>query len=40
MQPEIPYSKLKTFYYVAINKSFRKAALSLYVTEGAVSHQI
>jgi DNA-binding transcriptional LysR family regulator len=40
MQPEIPYSKLKTFYYVAVNKSFRKASLSLYVTEGAVSHQI
>jgi DNA-binding transcriptional LysR family regulator len=40
MQPEIPYSKLKTFYYVATNKSFRKASLSLYVTEGAVSHQI
>jgi len=40
MQPEIPYSKLKTFYYVAVNKSFRKASLNLYVTEGAVSHQI
>ena len=40
MQPEIPYSKLKTFYYVAINKSFRKASLNLFVTEGAVSHQI
>ena len=40
MQPEIPYSKLKTFYHVAINKSFRKASLSLFVTEGAVSHQI
>lgn len=40
MQPAIPYSKLKTFYYVAVNKSFRKASLSLYVTEGAVSHQI
>jgi DNA-binding transcriptional LysR family regulator len=40
MQPEIPYSKLKTFYYVAVNKSLRKASLSLYVTEGAVSHQI
>jgi len=40
MQPEIPYSKLKTFYYVAVNKSFRKASLSLFVTEGAVSHQI
>jgi DNA-binding transcriptional LysR family regulator len=40
MQPEIPYSKLKTFYYVAIHRNFKKAALSLSVTEGAVSHQI
>jgi DNA-binding transcriptional LysR family regulator len=40
MQPAIPYSKLKTFYYVAVNKSFRKASLSLYVSEGAISHQI
>ncbi len=40
MQPAIPYSKLKTFYYVAVNKSFRKASLRLYVSEGAVSHQI
>lgn len=40
MQPEIPYSKLKTFYYVAVNKNFKKAAQRLFVTEGAVSHQI
>lgn len=40
MQPMIPYSKLKTFYYVAVNRNFKKAALSLFVTEGAVSHQI
>ena len=40
MHPDIPYSKLRTFYYVALNKSFRKASHSLYVTEGAVSHQI
>lgn len=40
MIPDIPYSKLKTFYYVAINKSFKKAALDLYITEGAVSQQV
>jgi len=40
MIPDIPYSKLKTFYFVAINQSFKKAALDLYITEGAVSQQI
>jgi DNA-binding transcriptional LysR family regulator len=40
MLPEIPYSKLKTFYYIATENSFRKAADKLYVTEGAVSQQI
>jgi LysR family cys regulon transcriptional activator len=40
MIPDIPFYKLKTFYYVAINKSFKKAALDLYVTDGAVSQQV
>ena len=40
MIPEIPFYKLKTFYYVAVNKSFKKAALDLYVTDGAVSQQV
>jgi DNA-binding transcriptional LysR family regulator len=40
MVPEIPYSKLKVFYYVAVNSSFKKAAISLYITEGAVSQQV
>ena len=37
---EISYSRLKTFYYIATEKSFRKAADRLYITEGAVSQQI
>jgi len=37
---EISYSRLKTFYYIATEKSFRKAADNLYITEGAVSQQI
>jgi DNA-binding transcriptional LysR family regulator len=36
----LTYPKLKIFYYVAINKSLKQAALYLYVTEGAVSQQI
>jgi DNA-binding transcriptional LysR family regulator len=40
MLPEIPYSKLKTFYYVAVNSSFKKAADKLYITEGAISQQV
>jgi len=40
MKPEIPYLKLKTFYCIAIESSFKKAAARLYVTEGAISQQI
>ncbi|MGD0232694.1 MAG: LysR family transcriptional regulator [Syntrophorhabdales bacterium] len=37
---EIPYQKLKTFCYVATEKSFKRAAARLYVTAGAVSLQM
>jgi DNA-binding transcriptional LysR family regulator len=40
MKPEIPYLKLKTFYRVAVESSFKRAAAKLFVTEGAVSQQI
>ena len=40
MNVDIPYSRLKTFYYVAINKNFKSAAQALSVTEGAISQQI
>ncbi|MCL5406774.1 MAG: LysR family transcriptional regulator [Deltaproteobacteria bacterium] len=40
MQVDISYSRLKTFYYVATNRSFKTAALKLSVTEGAVSQAI
>lgn len=40
MKPEIPYFKLKTFYFVATESSFKKAAARLFVTEGAISQQI
>lgn len=40
MNVDIPYSRLKTFYYVVINKNFKTAAQALSVTEGAVSQQI
>jgi DNA-binding transcriptional LysR family regulator len=40
MKVEISYSRLKTFYYIATENSFKKAADKLYVTEGAVSQQI
>lgn len=40
MKVEISYSRLKTFYYIATENSFRKAADKLYITEGAVSQQI
>lgn len=37
MKVEISYSRLRTFYYVAVNKSFKTAARNLSVTVGAVS---
>ncbi|MFX1263913.1 MAG: LysR family transcriptional regulator [Promethearchaeota archaeon] len=40
MKVDVPYSRLQTFYHVAINKSFKKAARNLSVTEGAISQQI
>jgi DNA-binding transcriptional LysR family regulator len=40
MTPEIPYFKLKTFYFVATESSFKRAAAKLFVTEGAISQQI
>lgn len=40
MKPEIPYFKLKTFYFVATESSFKRAAAKLFVTEGAISQQI
>lgn len=40
MNVDIPYTRLKTFYYVAVNKNFKTAAQALSVTEGAVSQQI
>jgi DNA-binding transcriptional LysR family regulator len=40
MKMGLTYPKLKIFYYAAINKSLKQAALYLYVTEGAVSQQI
>lgn len=40
MNPEIPYSKVKTFYYIVTEGNFKKAANKLYVTPGAVSQQI
>ncbi len=40
MNVDIPYTRLKTFYYVAINRNFKTAAEALSVTEGAVSQQI
>jgi DNA-binding transcriptional LysR family regulator len=40
MQIDISYPRLKTFYYVAVNKSFKTAASKLCVTEGAVSQAI
>ncbi len=41
MNREIAYSKLRTFYYIAKEKSFKKAAdLRLFVTVGALSQQI
>ncbi len=40
MNVDIPYSRLKTFYYAAINKNFKSAAQALSVTEGAISQQI
>jgi DNA-binding transcriptional LysR family regulator len=40
MKPDIPYFKLKTFYFVATESSFKRAAAKLFVTEGAISQQI
>lgn len=40
MNVDIPYARLKTFYYVAINRNFKTAAEALSVTVGAVSQQI
>ncbi len=40
MKQEISYPKFKTFYYIAIENSFKRAASRLYITEGAVSQQI
>ena len=40
MKMGLTYPKLKIFYYVALNKSLKQAALNLYITEGAVSQQI
>ncbi|HUL36762.1 MAG TPA: LysR family transcriptional regulator, partial [Thermodesulfobacteriota bacterium] len=40
MKMGLTYPKLKIFYYVAMNKSLKQAALNLYITEGAVSQQI
>lgn len=40
MKIDLPFSKLKTFYYVASKRSFKEAASSLSVTEGAVSQAI
>lgn len=40
MTMEIPYYKLRTFYLVVMEGSFKKAAARLCVTEGAVSQQI
>lgn len=40
MKPEIAYAKLKTFYYVVKENGFKKAAVKLFITEGAVSQQI
>lgn len=40
MNVEIPYSRLKTFYHVVVNRNFKTAAQALSVTEGAISQQI
>jgi DNA-binding transcriptional LysR family regulator len=40
MKPYISYSKIKTFYSIVTQGSFKKAAAKLYVTQGAVSQQI
>ncbi len=40
MKQQIPYPKLKTFCYIATEKSFKKAAAKLYVTVGALSQQM
>ena len=40
MKPHISYSKIKTFYFITTEGSFRKAAAKLCVTEGAVSQQM
>jgi DNA-binding transcriptional LysR family regulator len=40
MKPDISYSKLRTFYFMARCCNARKAARALFVTEGAVSQQI
>ncbi|MBW1672365.1 MAG: LysR family transcriptional regulator [Deltaproteobacteria bacterium] len=40
MNPEIPYSKVKTFYHIVNEGSFSKSAKKLFITPGAVSQQI
>ena len=40
MKPDISYSKLRTFYYVARYSNARRAAQTLYITEGAVSQAL
>lgn len=40
MNPEIPYSKVKTFYNIVNEGSFIKGAKKLFITPGAVSQQI
>jgi len=40
MNPEIPYSKVKTFYHIVNEGSFSKCAKKLFITPGAVSQQM
>lgn len=40
MNSDIPYPKVKTFYYIVTEGSFKKAASKLCITPGAVSQQI
>lgn len=40
LNQKIAYSRLKTFCYIATEKSFKKAATRLYVTVGALSQQM
>jgi DNA-binding transcriptional LysR family regulator len=38
--PDIPYSKLKVFYFVARYGNYKRAASELYITQGAISQQL